>query len=402
MTSAAWHLAWPSSPAPTSNGRTSHQLASQRVRSMQFKGSANFSHGQPERLGVLVTNLGTPDAPTPSALRRYLAEFLSDPRVVEVPRPLWWLILHGVILRIRPRRSAKAYAGVWEPEGSPLLIHTARQAEGIREALKKKYGTNVVVGFAMRYGNPSIPKVLDEMQEQGVRKLLVLPLYPQYSASTSASTFDAISNDFRQRRWLPDLRFVSHYPDYPPYIEAMARHIEAHWANHGRNEKLVLSYHGVPLKYLLKGDPYHCECHKTSRLLAQRLGLSEEDYLTTFQSRFGREEWLKPYTDETLKSLPEKGVKSIDVFCPGFSSDCLETVEEIDEENRDYFMEAGGQRFSYIPALNATPGHIEALVQLIEDNLQGWTVPRNDPDQLAERQQLADHRKEATFPGRDM
>ncbi|WP_278351203.1 ferrochelatase, partial [Marinobacter nauticus] len=267
---------------------------------------------------------------------------------------------------------------------------------------KRKYGPNVVVGFAMRYGNPSISRVLDEMQEQGVRKLLVLPLYPQYSASTSASTFDAIAKDFSKRRWLPDFRFISHYPDYPPYIEAMARHIEAHWANHGRNQKLVFSYHGVPLKYLTKGDPYHCECHKTSRLLAERLGLSKEDYMTTFQSRFGKEEWLKPYTDETLKSLPGKGVKSIDVFCPGFSSDCLETIEEIDEENREYFMEAGGEGFSYITALNATPGHIEALVKLIEENLEGWQVPKNEPEALAARQQRAAEQKEAIYPGRDL
>lgn len=369
---------------------------------MRFKGSENFRHDQPERLGVLITNLGTPDAPTPSALRRYLAEFLWDPRVVEVPRPIWWMILHGIILRIRPRRSAKAYAGVWKPEGSPLLIHTARQADAIREALKAKYGTGVVVGFAMRYGNPSIPKVLDEFQAQGVRRLLVLPLYPQYSASTSASTFDALAKDFMGRRWLPDLRFVSHYPDYPPYIEAMARHIEAHWANHGRKDRLILSYHGVPLKYLTKGDPYHCECHKTSRLLATRLGLSAEDYLTTFQSRFGREEWLKPYTDETLKALPGKGVKSVDVFCPGFSSDCLETIEEINEENREYFMAAGGESYSYIPALNATPGHIDALVRLIEDNLQGWDIPDQSPEQLAERQRRAEARKQASYPGRDL
>lgn len=369
---------------------------------MQYKGSENFSHGQPERLGVLVTNLGTPDAPTTSALRRYLAEFLSDPRVVELPRPLWWLILHGVILRIRPRRSARAYASVWQPEGSPLLTHTAKQAEGIREALKARYGANVVVGFAMRYGNPAISRVLDEMQDQGVRKLLVLPLYPQYSASTSASTFDAIAKDFTRRRWLPDLRFISHYPDYPPYIEAMARHIEAHWANHGRNQKLVLSYHGVPLKYLTKGDPYHCECHKTSRLLAERLGLASDDYMTTFQSRFGKEEWLKPYTDETLKSLPDRGVESIDVFCPGFSSDCLETIEEINEENREYFMEAGGKAFSYITALNATPGHIEALVQLIEDNIKGWQLPENEADELAARLQRAEEQKREVYPGRDL
>ena len=369
---------------------------------MQYKGSENFSHNQSDRLGVLVTNLGTPDAPTTSALRRYLAEFLSDPRVVELPRPLWWLILHGVILRIRPKRSAEAYSSVWQPEGSPLLLHTAKQAEGIREALKRKYGPNVVVGFAMRYGNPSISRVLDEMQEQGVRKLLVLPLYPQYSASTSASTFYAIAKDFSKRRWLPDFRFISHYPDYPPYIEAMARHIEAHWANHGRNQKLVFSYHGVPLQYLTKGDPYHCECHKTSRLLAERLGLSDDQYMTTFQSRFGREEWLQPYTDETMKSLPGEGTTSVDVFCPGFSADCLETVEEIAEENRDYFLESGGKTFNYIPCLNATPGHIDALVDLIEKNLQGWDLPDNSPDALQTRGKLADERKQATWPGREL
>ncbi|NMT63686.1 ferrochelatase [Marinobacter orientalis] len=369
---------------------------------MQYKGTANFRHDHPEKIGVLVTNLGTPDAPTSAALRRYLGEFLWDPRVVEVPRPIWWLILHGIILRIRPSRSAKAYASVWQPGGSPLLTHTASQAEGIRRELQAKYGNNIVVGFAMRYGNPSVSKVLDEMQAQGVRRLLVLPLYPQYSASTSASTFDAIAHDFTRRRWIPDLRFVSHYPDYPPYIEAMANHIRAHWNEHGRSEKLILSYHGVPLKYLEKGDPYHCECHKTSRLLAERLGLSKEDYMTTFQSRFGREEWLQPYTDETLKSLPGKGVKSIDVFCPGFSSDCLETVEEIDEENREYFMEAGGERFSYIPALNATPGHISALAQLIEDNIQGWTVPTNQPEELATRLGLAEDQKQAQYPGRGL
>ncbi|MBZ0333543.1 ferrochelatase [Marinobacter sp. AL4B] len=367
---------------------------------MPYKGTENFSHNQAERLGVLVTNLGTPDAPTPSALRRYLAEFLWDPRVVEVARPLWWLILHGVILRIRPRRSAKAYAGVWTSEGSPLLVHTAKQAEGIREALQARYGNNVVVGFAMRYGNPSIQRVLDEMQQQGVNKLLVLPLYPQYSASTSASTFDAIAKDFMGRRWLPDFRFVSHYHDFPAYIEAMAQHIEAHWAEHGRKQKLILSYHGIPLKYLLNGDPYHCECHKTSRLLAERLGLKEDEYLTTFQSRFGREEWLQPYTDETLKSLPDSGVKSIDVFCPGFSADCLETVEEIDEENREYFMEAGGEAFAYIPCLNATPGHIDALVELVEENIKGWAAPSNDSEQLEARAKCAEARKQATFPGR--
>lgn len=356
---------------------------------MRYKGESSFRHTQPEKLGILVTNLGTPDAPTTPALRRYLGEFLADPRVVEVPRLIWWLILHGVILRFRPRRSAAAYRKVWESAGSPLLVYTAKQCEAIRETLQARHGNNIVVAFAMRYGNPSISSVLDELQDQGVRKLLVLPLYPQYSGSTSASTFDAIAKDFASRRWLPDFRFVSHYPDFPPYIEAMARHIEEYWSQHGRQEKLILSYHGIPLKYLQQGDPYHCECHKSSRLLAERLGLGADQYKTTFQSRFGREEWLKPYTDETLKSLPGQGIASVDVFCPGFSSDCLETIEEIDEENRHYFMAAGGKAFNYIPALNATPGHIEALVTLIEENIQGWQIPQNTPALLTERAERA-------------
>lgn len=369
---------------------------------MNYKGVQNFTHTRADRTGVLLTNLGTPDAPTPSALKRYLAEFLQDPRVVEMPRLPWWLILHGIILRVRPRRSAEGYAKVWQPEGSPLLTHTARQAEGIREALRKSYGPDLVVGFAMRYGSPSIASALDEMQEQGVRRLLVLPLYPQYSGSTAGSTFDALAADFTRRRWLPDLRFISHYHDFPPYIEAMARHIEAHWASHGRHQKLILSYHGVPLKYLQQGDPYHCECHKTSRLLAERLGLSEEDYLTTFQSRFGREEWLRPYTDETMKSLPAKGVRSVDVFCPGFAADCLETLEEINQENRGYFMEAGGSDFSYIPALNATRVHIDALVRLIEENLKGWPRPDNSQETRELRQKRADAIKAANYPGRNL
>ena len=356
---------------------------------MHYKGETSFRHDQPIRIGILVTNLGTPDAPTTKALRRYLGEFLADPRVVEVPRLIWWFVLHGIILRLRPRKSAAAYRKVWESDGSPLLTHTARQCEGIREALQKKYGKNVVVGFAMRYGNPSIAHVLNELQSQGVRQLMVLPLYPQYSASTSASTFDAIAADFVKRRWLPDFRFISHYPDFPPYIEAMARHIEAYWSLHGRKQKLILSFHGVPMKYLKRGDPYHCECHKTSRLLAERLGLGKADYMTTFQSRFGAEEWLKPYTDETLKALPDQGIKSVDVFCPGFSADCLETIEEIDQENREYFMEAGGTEFRYIPCLNAEPAHIEALVALIEDNLQGWTIPSNEPEPLSQRAKRA-------------
>lgn len=338
---------------------------------MRFTGQPNFSHKQASKIGVLITNLGTPDEPTPKALRRYLKEFLSDPRVVEVPRPIWWCILNGIILNIRPRRSAAAYKTVWTERGSPLLFHTQDQANALATALQK-VDQRIIVKFAMRYGNPSISSVLSDMQTEGVRKLLVLPLYPQYSAATSASTLDAINHDFSRRRWLPDLRFISHYPDYPPYINALADKVKAYWQEHGRADKLLFSYHGVPLRYLHNGDPYHCECYKTSRLLAEALGLQESEYITTFQSRFGREEWLKPYTDHTLKALPEQGVKSVQVFCPGFAADCLETIEEIGIENRDYFIEAGGEQYQYISALNAEQGHIDALSQLLQENLQGW------------------------------
>lgn len=341
---------------------------------MKYKSNKGFSHSQADKIGVLITNLGTPESPTAGALRPYLKEFLSDPRVVEVPRLLWWFILNGIILSIRPKRSAKAYSTVWTDEGSPLLTITKAQSLALAEKCKDAYGDDVIVDFAMRYGNPSVSSVLDNMLEKGVRKLVVLPLYPQYSASTTGSTFDAVAKDFTQRRWLPELRFVNSYNDRDDYIEALADKVRAHWLEHGKAQLLILSYHGIPKRYLMNGDPYHCECHKTSRLVAQKLGLSHDEYMTTFQSRFGREEWLKPYTDETLKGLPEKGIKSIQVMCPGFSSDCLETIEEIGEENREYFMEAGGETYQYIDALNSDEAHIDMLFSIVKDNLHGWHV----------------------------
>ncbi len=350
---------------------------------MKYKGTAQFSHSQSRKIGVLITNLGTPDKPTTAALRPYLKEFLSDPRVVEVPRLLWWLILNMVILRIRPRRSAKAYQTVWTEEGSPLLSITRDQASALRKKCQETYGDDVVVEFAMRYGKPSIRHTLDNMLTRGVDKLVVLPLYPQYCASTTGSTFDAIANDFTRRRWLPELRFVNHYHDYPAFIRAAANKIRAHWDSHGRADKLLFSYHGIPKRYLLNGDPYHCECHKTSRLLAEELGLKPDEYMTTFQSRFGREEWLKPYTDETLKSMPAQGISSVQVCCPGFSADCLETIEEIGEENRDYFIEAGGKRYEYIDALNSDPEHIDMMFELVQQNLHGWTLDKNDEQRAA-------------------
>lgn len=344
---------------------------------MKYRGNPSFTHSQSDKIGVLVTNLGTPAAPTKQALKPYLKEFLSDPRVVEIPRLLWWMILNLVILNIRPKRSAHAYSTVWTERGSPLMFHTQDQTDAIRQKLASEYGDNIVVEFAMRYGEPSVKGTLDKMLDAGVRKVVVLPLYPQYCASTTGSTFDAVAACFSARRWMPELRFINEYHNNNAYIDAVASKIEAYWQEKGRAEKLIFTYHGIPKRYLLNGDPYHCECHKTSRLIAERLGISKDEYLTTFQSRFGREEWLKPYTDHTLKALPEQGVKSVQLVCPGFSADCLETIEEIGIENRDYFLEAGGEQYDYIPALNADEKHIDALVGLIKSNLNGWQVNRD-------------------------
>jgi len=351
---------------------------------MKYIGHTQFKHKNAPKIGVLVTNLGTPQAPKPKALRKYLKEFLSDPRVVEAPRWLWWCALNLVILNIRPKRSAKAYETVWTEQGSPLMFHTKAQADKIREQLNATYGDKIVVEFAMRYGEPSMSHVIDKMLNEGVEKLVVLPLYPQYSATTTASTFDALAKEFTQRRLIPELRFINHYHDFPPYIDALARKIEQHWQVNGRCDKLILSYHGIPKRHLTNGDPYHCECYKTSRLLAERLGLNDDEYMTTFQSRFGREEWLTPYTDHTLQALPEQGVKSVQVVCPGFSSDCLETIEEIGIENRDYFMEAGGEKFEYIEALNSDDNHIDALVKLIESHMTGWKLDNNTAEREAQ------------------
>lgn len=353
---------------------------------MKYINSDFFQHGTPGKTGILISNLGTPEAPTAKALRPYLKQFLSDPRVVEVPRLLWWCILNGVILRIRPRRSAAAYATVWTKEGSPLALHTHAQAQKLAEKLKGD--TEVEIEWAMRYGQPSVAKGIQSLMQKGVTRLLVLPMYPQYSAATVASTFDALAEDFTQRRWLPELRFITSYHDYEPYIDALCHSIREFWQTHGQAQKLIFSYHGIPLRYLHEGDPYHCQCLKTTRLVAEKLGLDTEQYMTTFQSRFGREEWLKPYTDETMKSLPGQGVKSVQVICPGFSADCLETIEEIGEENKEYFIEAGGESYQYIPALNSQDIHIDALAQLVMKNLQGWeSAPSGTADQAALAQQ---------------
>lgn len=338
----------------------------------EYIGNPDFDHASPACTGILLTNLGTPDAPTPRALRRYLGQFLSDPRVIEVPRPIWWVILHGFILRTRPRRSAHSYAEIWTNEGSPLLAFASQQTIAVSHQVQENVSGPVQVELAMRYGNPSIPSIMEKLRRSGVQRLLVLPLYPQYSATTTGSTFDAVSNYLQKSRWLPELRFVTHYHDEPGYIAALARSVESHWKKHGRAEKLLFSFHGIPKHYFEAGDPYHCECHKTARLVAESLGMDEGQWQVTFQSRFGPREWLKPYTDETLRELAEKGIKNVSVICPGFSSDCLETLEEINIQYRALFLTSGGEEFTYIPALNDQPAHIDMIYSLVQKHCQGW------------------------------
>jgi ferrochelatase len=355
---------------------------------MPFDPEPTYRHGNASSPGVLLVNLGTPDAPTAPALKGYLRQFLSDPRVVEIPKPLWWLILNGLILNIRPKKSAAKYRTIWTDEGSPLKVHTARQASLLQGYLGDRLAAPIVVDYAMRYGNPSIREGLARLRERGADRVLVIPLYPQAASSTTGSTLDAVAETLRRVRNVPALRFVKHFHDHPLYIQALAQSVRDHWAANGRPEKLVMSFHGLPRFHLEKGDPYHCECHKTGRLLAEALGLGPEQWIVTFQSRFGRAEWLKPYTQETLESIARAGVSSVDTLCPGFVSDCLETLEEIALENRAAFLAAGGREFRYIPCLNERHEWIEALVRLCLDNLQGWLPDDSDPE-AAERARQA-------------
>jgi ferrochelatase len=320
---------------------------------------------------ILLCNLGTPDAPTAPAVRRYLAQFLSDPRVVEIPKALWWMILHGIILRVRPAKSAAKYATVWMPEGSPLKVWTQKQARLLAGYLGER-GHKVQVAFAMRYGTPAIGRELDALKAAGATRILVLPMYPQYCAATTASVNDAIYQWAQRIRALPELRFVNRYHDDPAYIAALAKRVSDHWMSHGRPDKLVMSFHGMPRRTRDLGDPYHGECLETGRLLAQRLDLKDEQWVVTFQSRFGKAEWLQPYTEPTLVGLAKQGVKRVDVMCPGFTADCLETLEEIAQEARDAFLEAGGAEFNYIPCLNDQHEWIAALTGIATRHMQGW------------------------------
>ena len=340
---------------------------------MSFAPEPAHEHGRPERTAVLLVNLGTPDAPTAAAVRRYLAEFLSDPRVVEIPRLAWWPILHGVILRVRPAKSAAKYATIWTPEGSPLLHWTRRQATLLAGYLGER-GYPVPVQVAMRYGQPSVAQALDALRTDGATRILVLPMYPQYAAATTASTVDAVAQWTLRTRRVPELRTVMQYHDDDGYIGALAASVLAHWQREGRGGMLVMSFHGLPARSLQLGDPYFCQCQKTARLLAERLGLSSDAYRVTFQSRFGKARWLEPYTEPTLRELARQGHTRVDVICPGFAADCLETLEEIAVEARAAFLAAGGREFHAIAGLNDRHEWIAALADIAIRHLQGWPV----------------------------
>ncbi|MGO9445541.1 MAG: ferrochelatase [Thiobacillaceae bacterium] len=347
---------------------------------MRYHDEPEFKHGRLERTGILLINLGTPDAPTPAALRRYLKEFLSDPRVVEIPRVLWWVILNVIILNVRPEKSAKKYASIWSAEGSPLNFHTQKQAKLLKGWIGERINSPFQVDYAMRYGQPSISDALDKLKVSGCDRIFILPMYPQYAAATTATALDMIGQHLARVRNQPALRTVKHFHDHPAYINALAANIREYWQREGRPSVLVLSFHGLPRHALDKGDPYHCECQKTARLLVERLGLDEKQYRVSFQSRFGKAEWLKPYTAKTLEELGRAHTERVDVVCPGFVADCLETLEEIAQEGRDTFLSAGGKLFHYIPALNESAAWIDALGQIALENLGSWVSGMWDQD----------------------
>jgi len=322
--------------------------------------------------GVLLVNLGTPEAPTSKAVRPYLREFLSDPRVIEWPRWLWRPVLEAIILRVRPRRSARLYEEIWTSEGSPLLIISQEIATSLEEALASSRETPVKVALAMRYGQPSIAKGLAELRQANAQRILILPLYPQYSATTVGTIFDAVFDTLKQWRWVPEIRTINHYYEHRLYAEAIAGSIRQQWAKNGRGDRLLLSFHGIPISYSQRGDPYRQQCEQSARLIASALELNEEEVFFTFQSRFGPEEWLQPYTDKTLIAWAQEGISRVDTVCPGFATDCLETLQEMGMENRDLYLEAGGREYTYIPALNAAADHIRLLADLVQQNCQGW------------------------------
>ncbi|MGI9248143.1 MAG: ferrochelatase [Woeseiaceae bacterium] len=340
-----------------------------------YQSSPEFEHGRSESTGILLVNLGTPEAPTSPAVRRFLKQFLSDPRVIEYPRWLWWLILNGIILRIRPSRSAAAYRKIWTDDGSPLMVFSKAIADGVKTELDNRSYELTRVELAMTYGEPSIDSAIDGLLAGGVSRLLVLPMYPQYSGTTTAPVIEAVNRKMGRLRWIPETRFVNQYHDEQGYIGSLAASVREFWKQNGRGSKLMFSFHGVPRSTLLKGDPYHCQCQKTARLLAAALELGDDEWILSFQSRVGREEWLRPYTDETVIALGKQGLGRLDVVCPGFSTDCLETLEEIAMQNAELFAASGGGTLHYIPALNARDDHVSFLTDLIERHLEGWHRP---------------------------
>ena len=340
-----------------------------------YTGVAGHSHeGAPAAVqaGVLLVNLGTPTSPTAAAVRPYLAEFLGDRRVIDYPRWQWWPILYGVILRVRPKRSAHAYARIWDERGSPLRYLSEALAAALQTELDRRQPGTLRVALAMRYGEPSVAHTIEQLQREGVRRLLVLPLYPQYSATSTGSVIDAVADALKTLRWPPELRLVNDYHDDPAHIEALAQGIEHWWMANGRGEKLLLSFHGIPERYVRLGDPYAEQCRRTAQRLRERLQLGEADMVISFQSRVGRERWLQPYTDATVRRLAADGVRKLDVACPGFAVDCLETLEEIAMQNRDFFTAAGGETLRYIPALNDGAEQVASLAALIRRHLGGW------------------------------
>ena len=346
-----------------------------------FSKEPPFAHGTTPKIGILLVNLGSPEAATPAAVRTYLREFLSDPYVVEIPRPVWWLILNLFVLTTRPKASAARYAQVWTSEGSPLKVHTERQTNLLRGYLGERLKQPHAIEYAMRYGQPSIRSGLQALKTQGCDRILLLPLYPQYSASTTATAFNAAFEIIGRMRNQPTLRTVRHFHDHEGYVKAVAQSINDDWVKNGRGDHLVLSFHGVPRRTLDLGDPYHCECLKTGRMIAEQIGLKADFYTIAFQSRFGRAEWLKPYTTDVITQLAKKKTGRVDVACPGFVSDCLETLEEIAIEAKTDFLTAGGRELHYIPCLNERDDWIHALTDIALKNVLGWNNP-STPDSL--------------------
>ncbi|MDX1632763.1 MAG: ferrochelatase [Thermoanaerobaculia bacterium] len=357
--------------------------------------SPDVSHRQSPAVGILVANLGTPDEPTAPALRRYLRPFLSDPRVIELPKWKWLPILNLFVLTRRPKESAALYREIWTEEGSPLLLYTETIASEIEERLREGIGPAVHTAVGMRYGEPSLRGALRELAEKGCRKILVFPLYPHYSGTSTASVFDAVFDELKAWRWVPELRTIQGYHDEEGYLDALAASIRERWEADGTPDRLLLSFHGIPLRYFRNGDPYYCHCQKTGRLLRERLDWPEEKTLVTFQSLFGKEEWLKPYTDVTVGRLGREGLGRLDVACPGFAVDCLETLEEIDGLNRKIFLDAGGGEFRFVPCLNDREDHLEFLTGLARRHLRGWEQVSAGEETLAAEERAERARRQA-------